>query len=518
MKNKLGHHILTAGAAILLISMSQGAAASYPSGYYNSLDGKCGRSLMLAVKNVAASHKVISYGSSTWEAFRSTDIRTVNGVDYWWDMYSNNLVKANNGHGDMNIEHSVANSWWGKTKNDAYKDIVHLNPSDREANSHKGNYPLCELQSVSWDNGVTFVGKPKSGQGGGASSGYEPADEYKGDFARVFMYMFTIYDDISWKSNTAWMYSTSDELMFKPWAVELLLRWSNNDPVSEKERNRNDGIYTEQHNRNPFIDLPDLADHIWGSKSNVPYSLNGDNPDNPDEPDNVIYNWLSPSSSSIDSGWTYEDVTLPSAGSYVWSWKSHNGKYYLNGSAYIAGNAYPSEAYAWSPVIDMTGVERATFSFDHAARYQTTLRDLCRVAVKDADSGDITLLDIPSWPVADSWTFSSSGDIDLTGFSGHKVNVGFLYKSTSEGADTWEINNAKLTLHRVKSGVHDVPGIDSDSDDSFLVEVWGNNILAPEGARIYDMNGRQVSGENLSRGIYVVTKSTFRKAVKVMIK
>ena len=55
-------------------------------------------------------------------------------------------------------------------------------------------------------------------------------------------------------------------------------------------------------------------------------------------------------------------------------------------------------------------------------------------------------------------------------------------------------------------------------DDSCLVEVWGNNILVPDGARIFDLNGREVNGRNLARGIYLVSKPTFRKTVKVMVK
>ena len=49
------------------------------------------------------------------------------------------------------------------------------------------------------------------------------------------------------------------------------------------------------------------------------------------------------------------------------------------------------------------------------------------------------------------------------------------------------------------------------------MEVWGNNILAPEGAVIFDINGRQVSGTNLQHGVYIVVKPTFRKSVKIVI-
>lgn len=518
--HNLKRFLLLSGMTVAILGLSESSFATYPEGYYNSLNGKCGRELMTAVKKCVASHTTISYGTDTWNAFKDTDVKTIDGVDYWWDMYSNNLVKVSSGHPGMNIEHSVANSWWGKTKNDAYKDIVHLNPSDQDANSRKGNYPLAELQTVSWTNGVTSVGKAKSGQGGGASNCYEPTDEYKGDFARVFMYMFTIYEDISWKSNTAWMYDTSKSLMFQDWARDLLLRWNSADPVSQKEISRNDGIYRNQKNRNPFIDLPDLADHIWGSKSNVPFDL--DNPGVPDQPSDPEdpeipsddYSWLSENDSEA-TGWSYENTSLPSGGTYVWSWKEYNGLHYLNASAYIGGQAKKSLAYAWSPEVDMTNVKSAVLGFSHAAKFQTTLRDLCKVSVKDVESGEITDVAITQWPSAGSWTFTDCKGIDLSDFANKKVRIGFKYQSTDSGADTWEIRNVNLNLTRLDTGID----LNTDNeDDSFLVEVRGNNILAPVGARIFDLNGREFEGTSLQRGVYVVVKPSFDKAVKVLIK
>lgn len=520
--NRLLPGAMLAGAFLTCLP----AGAAYPAGYYDSLEGKCGVELMRAVKAVAKNHKTITYGNATWDAFRVTDCRMVDGKKYWWDMYSNDLVEMGPSKPDneiMNIEHTVAKSWWGGSKNVAYQDIVHLNPSNKRANSAKSNYPICELGSKDFDNGVTMVGTPKSGQGGGCGYGYEPCDEYKGDFARVFMYMFTVYDDISWTTQHAYMYDRNSDLMFRQWAKELVLRWSANDVVSQKERDRNDGIYEKQNNRNPFIDLPDLAEHIWGSKSNVPYSLSGETPDpgpgpeDPEEPgQQKVYNWLSSSSSTMGD-WTIEDVELPSAGSYVWSWKYLAAKdiYYLNGSAHINGTPYASKSYAWSPEVSLEGAKEVTLSFSHAAKFQTTLRDLCRLVVKDTGTGEIDDIAIPVWPAPDSWTFVSSGDIDLSAYAGRKIKVGLLYESSASGADTWEVNDMKLQIEADGTGV-DIPDYDS-VDDSDMVEVWGNTVLVPEGARIFDMNGREVSGKNLQSGVYIVVKPSFAKAVKVMV-
>ena len=124
------------------------AFAKAPENYYSSLEGLNKGDLKAAAKKVARKHTVISYGDQTWNAFRQTDVRMVNGRAIWWDMYSPNEVSADNGHGSLNIEHSVANSWWGGTKNDAYKDLFHLNPSNSEANNWKSNYPLGYVMTV----------------------------------------------------------------------------------------------------------------------------------------------------------------------------------------------------------------------------------------------------------------------------------------------------------------------------------------------------------------------------------
>ena len=47
-----------------------------------------------------------------------------------------------------------------------------------------------------------------------------------------------------------------------------LLVWHNQDPVDDFERNRNNVIYDYQGNRNPFIDHPELVNHLWGDKQN----------------------------------------------------------------------------------------------------------------------------------------------------------------------------------------------------------------------------------------------------------
>lgn len=252
-----------------------GAAAAIPESYYDSLNGASGAELKEAAKKVAATHEVVAYGDATWEAFKTTDIRIVDGREAWFDMYSNVIVWVSSGHAGMNIEHSVPNSWWGGIKNDAYKDLYHLNPSNADANNRKSNHPLGQIDGQpTWTNGISSIGAPVVGQGGGSDIVFEPADEYKGDFARAYFYVFTIYDDIPWLEETDknYMYDGTSYPTLRPWAYDLLLQWAEADPVDSREQARNEAVSAIQGNRNPFIDIPDLADYIWGSRKEVPFS------------------------------------------------------------------------------------------------------------------------------------------------------------------------------------------------------------------------------------------------------
>ncbi len=106
---------LCLSAALLAASA---ALAAIPEGYYDSLEGLKKSDLKRAAKNCVRNHTAISYGNSTWEAFESTDTRIVGGKVAWWDMYSPHVVYVCQGHSDMNIQHSLRNSWLEGTKND----------------------------------------------------------------------------------------------------------------------------------------------------------------------------------------------------------------------------------------------------------------------------------------------------------------------------------------------------------------------------------------------------------------
>ena len=268
---------------ISLVASIATGGAQYKEGYYDAMNGKKKEQLKSAIKTCVSTHTRLEYYPlpNNW---RYTDVypELYNGAVRWWEMYSNNIYLINPGQSPtssfsankMQREHSVPKSWW-KFNNDveytpAYTDLMNLLPSDGTCNQAKSNYPfgVVEPGRVTFDNGSAKVGVPAVGQGGGAALVFEPADEYKGDFARGIFYMACVYDDLPWVTSYVYnMFQQNSWPTLKGWAYSTLLEWHRNDPVSQKEIDRNNAVESQQGNRNPFIDFPNLAEYVWGSST-----------------------------------------------------------------------------------------------------------------------------------------------------------------------------------------------------------------------------------------------------------
>lgn len=269
------------GLSLTIISTIAGCAfAAAPSMYYSSASGYYGKNLIEALSDIIEDHTQLSY-SGVWTAYQTTDLDENGKV---WDMYSTKrwtYKKEQCGSyssiGDCyNREHSFPKSWFDDGY-PMYTDLNHLYPTDGYVNNQRGNLPFGECANGSYVASSGSV-KPLGRRGASTFSGYsgtvfEPDDEYKGDFARAYFYMATCYNDVNsrWKSD---MLAGNSYPFFTTWAVNLLLKWHRQDPVSDKEIKRNDAVYEVQGNRNPFIDHPDLVEHIWGDKKTTGWSVN----------------------------------------------------------------------------------------------------------------------------------------------------------------------------------------------------------------------------------------------------
>ena len=183
--------------SLLLLLLSICGYAQPSENYYKPIDGKKEAALKAALHDVIAPHTKISY-NGLWEAYENVDYldnTNSSGQHQVFDYYSNEVFYfPGNGSSisGMNREHVVPQSWWGGGTSVAVgSDLFQVLPSESHANNAKGNYPLGVVTgTVSYSNGRMKTGRNKNG-----NLVFEPCDEYKGDFARIYFYVATCYPD-----------------------------------------------------------------------------------------------------------------------------------------------------------------------------------------------------------------------------------------------------------------------------------------------------------------------------------
>ena len=247
---------------LLLISLLLTFTANAQEAYYNDVDVTAeGIALKenLATKTINAHTNLLVYTPGVWEALKVTDLNPDNSSEvlliYGFSASgttarSRNKDENGGGQGEWNREHTYPKSLGNPNLGSSGpgSDSHHLRPSDVGYNSQRGNLKFTD----------------GSGDSGNSSGGWYPGDEWKGDVARMMMYMYIRYGDRC-KPNVVGIGSSSatpDDM------IDLFLKWNVEDPVSDFERQRNtyhDSQQTyAQGNRNPFIDNAYLATRIWG--------------------------------------------------------------------------------------------------------------------------------------------------------------------------------------------------------------------------------------------------------------
>ncbi|MFQ3213462.1 MAG: endonuclease I [Marivirga sp.] len=264
--------------ALMLIAfglfISLNTLGQIPSDYYASATDKTAYELKTTLSFIIDNHNSRGY-SALWDLYPVADTRADGFV---WDIYSNcDLIfgtdqDPGSGGTDFcdkyNREHTFPQSWFNSAstpRSDAHMVL----PTDKKMNSERGNLPYGET------NGSEISSEDGNGakKGSNTTNGYsgtifEPADEFKGDIARIYFYMATRYEvDIdAWDTNSteaAIVLNGTNSQVYEDWALNMLINWHQNDPVSEKEINRNEAVYDFQGNRNPFIDHPEWVTCIW---------------------------------------------------------------------------------------------------------------------------------------------------------------------------------------------------------------------------------------------------------------
>ena len=180
-------------------------------------------------------------------------------------------------------------------------------------------------------------------------------------------------------------------------------------------------------------------------------------------------------------GWTLQQGELPEGLTAVWS---QDAKFGLKATAHTGskkkGNEkiYASEAWAISPEVEL---KKASFvTFEHALNFKNDASTQ-GFYIREGETGEWQALDLKQWPAGKDWNYVEADKYDLKAYTGKKVQFGFKYTSTTEGAATWEIKNFKVV----------------ESPDAV------NRVNARSGRTvIFDLNGRRV--EKAERGVYII--------------
>lgn len=446
--------------------------AQIPEGYYSSLKGKKGAELKTAIHDIIKNAKVLEYGSKkghTWWGFWSTD-RDERG--YFIDRYSAEkewVMSTSQGAAGagMNIEHSFPKSWWGGATVQAYKDLYNLMPCKSKINSTKSNYPMGIVVSGDKGNGWTKVGEGTDGK-----KYWEPADPWKGDFARGYMYMATAYQDYNWVGDQALQILQQGAYpTLKEWAYKLYIQWAKADKPNAIEIKRNNDVAKIQGNRNPYVDFPNLMEYVWGDSTNIAFNpettvksssyVNGDGGGggsiDPDpNPGTTEVNIYQATFTSNDGGCKENIISNDSPYDNIWTRTSQYG---WKATAYNKSNKsnHAAEATLTLPEMDLTGYDDAKLTINQAVNfaYSKALKYLkIEVRSVDPEDGTVEISQLSDFKVIESnpWMFYDF-TFDLSHYCGTKSTISFRYKSDKDICCTWEIKKAAITGKKTATGI-----------------------------------------------------------------
>ena len=304
------------------------AIGQVPANYYNSADGLSGYALKSQLKQIiddtndGLSTEFLHndqgdnldnlYGTSDLDLYYENDgsildIYSENptGADPYIYFFPGDECAGNfSSEGDCyNKEHIIPKSIYNE--NSPMVDDAHtVIPTDGRVNGLRGSFPFgvvddSQLISQGGVNNPTLNGSKAGGNlNSGYSAGYsgtvfEPIDEFKGDVARMYFYFVTRYENQMDNWSSFPMFDGSNDKALADPFLSILLTWHANDPVSQKEVDRNNSVFNYQNNRNPFVDNPNYVTLIWSE------TVDDENP-------NAINDLVAsnPTDNSIDLNWT----------------------------------------------------------------------------------------------------------------------------------------------------------------------------------------------------------------------
>jgi endonuclease I/chitodextrinase len=427
---------------LFLLILSSIAFAQIPTGYYDTATAT-GYTLKTQLKTIIAVDNIVSGSTgyaNLYTTYQTSDIDTFYENDGTiLDMYSEkpsgtdpyNFSKTATqrcgnytAEGDCyNREHIIPQSFFNQLspmRNDAH----FITPTDGKVNGYRSNYPHGMVGTLDVPpSGITNPTANGSKLGNGSNSGYaagysgtvfEPIDEFKGDIARMYFYFATKYQDqlTTW-GNTYPMFDGSNNKVFTTTFLNILLAWNALDPVSNREIIRNNAIYNNQGNRNPYIDHPEYVNRVWSTVA----------PDtqNPTAPTNLGI--TATTSSTIALSWTAATDNVGIAGYDV----------YMNNTLKTSVSGLSTTITGLSASTSYTFYVIAKDAAANLSPASNTATGSTAVFVPDTQNPtaptNLTATGITSTTMALSWTAAT----DNVGIASYDIYVNNVLKDNTSG-------------------------------------------------------------------------------------
>lgn len=171
------------------------------------------------------------------------------------------------------VSRVMPGSWWhmddpiygDSTRRDLY-NVIYMPGviADVRTSEPLGPVVKTEREDRGWTIGLTQIGDVQARL-------VSPPDSLKGDVARSVFYMSTLYPCSFWDNSALAMMADGVYPGLSQSGMNSYLRWHREDPVSDWERLRSAVIESLQGNLNPFVEMPILAEYIWGDMKGEPY-------------------------------------------------------------------------------------------------------------------------------------------------------------------------------------------------------------------------------------------------------
>ncbi len=597
---------------LFIILLIFNANAQIPSGYYNNAEGLSGYTLKTALHNIIKNHNDRGY-DALYYGYETTDSdqyyendgsvldmysENPNGSDPYNYTHGNNQCGNYSSESDCyNREHLFPQGFFNKNR-PMRSDIHHVVPSDGKVNGMRGNLPFGETSTPTWtsQNGSKKGSCSYPGYNGTV---FEPIDEFKGDIARALLYFVTRYENklnnFNPNASNNPLDGSSDQA-FEQWYVNLLIDWHQQDPVSQREIDRNNAAYNFQGNRNPFIDHPEWVECIWlnncnalqftstpvtsaqegqlytynitaqSNESNSPtinctncpewltFTRNGSanatlsgTPESSDVGNHSVSLELTDGNSTVNQNFNimvkaagneftlfnkdFEDQSLTSGGwesvsitgSQEWEVPTelygHNDSHCATMGGYEGGSSHENEDWYISPAFNPNEYNGLTLSFWNTKGYTGPALQAfyCNEYTGDPATTSWTLIDGINWYDGTTfWTWTYSGDIDLSAITGTEARIGFKYTSSSSTAAKWELDDIKLDAissnNSSKIKISDIEIYPNPISD--LINIKG--LEKGNAIKIFSADGKLILSVTASKSIHKININKLSKGLYIL--